>query len=275
MSLLPAVRRLLVLQPGVAGACRGRGCGLVVCSCRDHERGSARALNTQQGAGPRPPAVAKSDFPPAGSAPAGGGDKQLASRPVGPQDYSIAMKMAQKLASVPHGTPLAPGEAGRLSGLPRHELNPGRVLIFSNSKNPEQQGRQKSAFNKSFPHWSIEYLDPASKWINPLMGWTSTADTKHQAAVNMQFHTAEEAAAFCERQGWEYEIQEPNAPRDTRSRRYAAYGDDFSIKRHGIPDLSHLPSENAAAVERSAQRESGGSHKAAGSQGRKPSLDGV
>ncbi|KAG2453781.1 hypothetical protein HYH02_001990 [Chlamydomonas schloesseri] len=236
---------------------------------------SVRSLNTQQGAGPKPPAAAagaKADSPPpsppAGSAPAGGSDAQVAvaSRPVGPQDYSIAMKEAHKLASVPHGAPLHPGEVGPLSGLPRQNMDPGRVLIFSNSKSPEQQGRQKTAFNRSFPHWSIEYLDQAPKWVNPLMGWTSTADTKHQAAVSMQFYSAQEAVAFCERQGWQYEIQEPNVPRDTRSRRYAAYGDNFSIKRHGIPDLSHLPSENAtaapqknaAAGTRIAQREDAG-----------------
>ncbi|PNW72121.1 hypothetical protein CHLRE_16g681700v5 [Chlamydomonas reinhardtii] len=303
MLSLPSAARLLLQQPGSAGAC-SRVCGLSQCGlskCNAGGSGSgtganagkaARYLNTNQGAGPKQPAGAagaKADPapppPPAASTPAGGGDSKVAvaDRPVGPQDYSIAMRAAYKLASVPHGAPLVPGEVSRLSGLPRQEQTPRRVLIFSNSKSPEQQGRQKTAFNRSFPHWSMEYLDPADKWINPLIGWTSSADTKHQAAVNFQFYTAEEAIAFCERQGWEYEIQVPQIPRDTRSRRYAAYGDNFSIKRHGIPDLSHLPSENAApssnqnaaAAERIAQSEGGASGKAADGYGSKSSAGGV
>ncbi|GLC42660.1 ndufs4 NADH dehydrogenase Fe-S protein subunit [Pleodorina starrii] len=160
-------------------------------------------------------------------------------------DYSIALRLAQQLASRSgDGTapPMPRGAAGLLSGLRDVDLAPRRVLIFPNARNPEQQGRQKTAFNRNMPSWSIEFLDVTDKWVNPLMGWTSTPDTKHQAAVALQFYTAEEAIAFCDRQGWDFEVEQPHLPREGRGRRWATYGDNFSIKRHGLPDLSHLPS---------------------------------
>ncbi|GIL77463.1 hypothetical protein Vretimale_2976 [Volvox reticuliferus] len=157
-------------------------------------------------------------------------------------DYAVVLKLAQQIASHSGGGIMARGSAGVVSGVREVALSPRRVLIFSNARSPEQQGRQKTGFNREFPHWSIEFLDVTDKWVNPLIGWTSSPDTKHQAAVALQFYKAEEAITFCERQGWEYEVAPPNEPREGRGRRWATYGDNFSIKRHGLPDLSHLPS---------------------------------
>ncbi|PNH01903.1 NADH dehydrogenase [ubiquinone] iron-sulfur protein 4, mitochondrial [Tetrabaena socialis] len=162
--------------------------------------------------------------------------------PAGPEDYSIVLRLAKKLA-VPPGDPASPGEVARLSGVPQP---PRRVLILSAARSPEQQGRQRTGFNRSFPAWSVEFLDPVFRWINPLMGWTSTSDTMHQSAVALNFYSAEEAAAFCERQGWSYEIAEPQQPKEGRGRRWATYGDNFSVRRHGFPDLTHLPSNSNA-----------------------------
>lgn len=80
------------------------------------------------------------------------------------------------------------------------------------------------------------------------MGWTSTADPLENVGRSLltNFNTAEEAAAFAERQGWEYTIEHPNQRRTTRQRRYAGYGDNFSTKRKGVPDLSSLPSNRQA-----------------------------
>ncbi|KXZ55673.1 hypothetical protein GPECTOR_2g1223 [Gonium pectorale] len=153
--------------------------------------------------------------------------------------------MAQRLAVAPGG-PVEHGAAGRVSGVRKVDLAPHKVLIFSNARSPEQQGRQRTGFNKSMPHWSMELLDYSEKWVNPLIGWTSTADSMQQAAVALQFYSADEAIAFANRQGWSYEVEQPNEPRQGRSRRWATYGDNFSVKRHGLPDLSHLPS-NAAS----------------------------
>ncbi|EFJ48776.1 hypothetical protein VOLCADRAFT_90608 [Volvox carteri f. nagariensis] len=116
-------------------------------------------------------------------------------------------------------SPMPHGAAGVVSGVRDVALSPRRVLVFSSARSPEQQGRQRTAFNRqeelsgsgcvarNSPHWGLEFLDVTDKWENRLIGWTSSPDTKHQAAVALQFYTAEEAIAFCNRQGWQYEMR--------------------------------------------------------------------
>ncbi|KAG2501675.1 hypothetical protein HYH03_000178 [Edaphochlamys debaryana] len=168
--------------------------------------------------------------------------------PVGPQDYTIALKAAQQLAGSTGQPPIGPGEAGLLSGHVPLNMQPNKVLIYSAARCPEQQGRQRTSFNRSTPAWGIEFIDPpAEKWVNRLMGWTSTGDSARQSNVALNFFTWEEAARFCDKHGWAYEVQPPLEPRTTRSKRWASYGDNFSTKRHGAPDLAHLPSNAGGA----------------------------
>jgi NADH dehydrogenase (ubiquinone) Fe-S protein 4 len=73
------------------------------------------------------------------------------------------------------------------------------------------------------------------------MGWTSTADPlENVARAAMNFHTKEEAIAFAVKSGWGYEVVEPNKRRTDRQKRFMGYGDNFSTKRAGLPDLTHL-----------------------------------
>jgi NADH dehydrogenase (ubiquinone) Fe-S protein 4 len=120
-----------------------------------------------------------------------------------------------------------------------------RVRVFSPARTAGQQGLGGTALAYGgSPGWKIEF-DVRSKWTNPLMGWTSTADPlENVAAIGaMTFYSKEEAVAFCERQGWSVaEADDPNLPRPDRQRRFAGYGDNFSTRRKGVPDLSHLRS---------------------------------
>eukprot|EP01006_Ploeotia_vitrea_P034168 TRINITY_DN65718_c11_g3_i1.p1 TRINITY_DN65718_c11_g3~~TRINITY_DN65718_c11_g3_i1.p1 ORF type:complete len:104 (+),score=38.08 TRINITY_DN65718_c11_g3_i1:184-495(+) len=63
----------------------------------------------------------------------------------------------------------------------------------------------------------VEFV-PHEKWLNPLMGWTSSNDTATQ--VKMSFDTKEEAIAFCERQGYEFKVVEAK-PKRSRVKSYA------------------------------------------------------
>jgi NADH dehydrogenase (ubiquinone) Fe-S protein 4 len=57
------------------------------------------------------------------------------------------------------------------------------------------------------------------------MGWTSTADPlENVARSSLQFFTKEQAIEFARKNGWEFEVVEPQARRTTRQRRYAGYG---------------------------------------------------
>ncbi len=73
--------------------------------------------------------------------------------------------------------------------------------IYKPAKNAMQQGMAARATGC----WSIEPDQPLA--IEPLMGWTSSADTKPQ--VRMSFATKEEAVAFATRHGIAFRLEQP------------------------------------------------------------------
>ena len=72
--------------------------------------------------------------------------------------------------------------------------------------------------------WVLEF-EPSKKEIDPLMGWTGSADTEGQ--VRLRFETKEEAVAFAERHGLAHQVEEPKS-RLVRPKNYAA---NFAFKR--------------------------------------------
>jgi hypothetical protein len=91
--------------------------------------------------------------------------------------------------------------------------------IFKPAKNAMQSG---TATTKE---WQLDYEPEQPRAIEPLMGWTSSADMKQQ--LTLQFDTKEEAVAYCERRGTPYQVIEPKEP----VRRPMAYADNFSFRR--------------------------------------------
>ena len=79
--------------------------------------------------------------------------------------------------------------------------------------------------NANTREWLLEFDQDAPKEIEPLMGWTSSADTRQQ--VRLRFPTREEAVAFCEHHGIAYQLSEPKVPK----RRTIAYADNFAYLR--------------------------------------------
>lgn len=73
--------------------------------------------------------------------------------------------------------------------------------------------------------WVLEFDTDAARRIEPLMGYTSSGDTSSQ--VRMSFETREEAIAFAQRQGLEFQVIEPREPK----RVIKAYADNFSANR--------------------------------------------
>lgn len=69
--------------------------------------------------------------------------------------------------------------------------------------------------------WMIEF-DTKERWENPLMGWTSTADPLSNMKVD--FESAEDAADFCFKNGWNYYIE----PKQMRTFKSKSYGANFS-----------------------------------------------
>lgn len=55
---------------------------------------------------------------------------------------------------------------------------------------------------------------------------------------------------------WEYEVREPTMKRTDRTKRFAGYGDNYSVKRAGYP-IGGLPSEQAGAGKPSGKQTKG------------------
>lgn len=70
------------------------------------------------------------------------------------------------------------------------------------------------------------------------MGWAASSDTAESAFRKMSFRSAEEAAAFLDKQGMPYDIESKpkNWEHHYRPTRYYQYGDNFSVKRKGLPE---------------------------------------
>ena len=72
--------------------------------------------------------------------------------------------------------------------------------------------------------WVLEY-EPPPRTIDPLMGWTSSLDTRGQ--IRMSFDTREEAIAYAEKHGILYTVIEPQE----RTIKPKAYADNFAFNR--------------------------------------------
>ncbi len=75
--------------------------------------------------------------------------------------------------------------------------------------------------------WVLEYEPAAAREIDPLMGWTSSRDTRAQ--VRLEFDTREDAIAYAERNGLAYTLVEP----ETRKAVRKSYADNFKFGRIG------------------------------------------
>ena len=87
--------------------------------------------------------------------------------------------------------------------------------IYRPARNAMQSGVARTK------RWVLEHDQAEARRVEPLMGWTSSADTRQQ--VRLFFATKEEAVAYAEREGLAFRIDEPKA----KTPRLAAYSDNF------------------------------------------------
>lgn len=93
--------------------------------------------------------------------------------------------------------------------------------IYRPARNAMQSGKARSR------NWVLEYEPEAPRGIEPLMGWTSSADMKQQ--LRLAFESREAAIAYAERNGIVYRLDEVTPQR----RQIKSYADNF---RWGRPD---------------------------------------
>jgi len=90
-----------------------------------------------------------------------------------------------------------------------------RARIFKPAKTAMQSGRAKTR------KWRLEFETSSPRTIDTLMGWTSSADTTAQVAL--QFESCEDAIAYAKKHGMDYTVM----PEQPRKRHLRAYSDNF------------------------------------------------
>jgi hypothetical protein len=90
--------------------------------------------------------------------------------------------------------------------------------IYQPAKTAMQSGQAKT-------RWRLEFDQATARRLEPLMGWTSAADTRQQ--LNLHFESCEAAVAFAEKHGIAYRIERPHS----KLRRSLSYSDNFRFDR--------------------------------------------
>ena len=91
--------------------------------------------------------------------------------------------------------------------------------IYRPAKTAMQSGKANTR------QWRLEFEPASARSIDPLMGWTSSADMNGQ--VRLDFDSKEEAIAYAERYGIAFRLHEPQEPPMILK----AYADNFATNR--------------------------------------------
>ena len=94
------------------------------------------------------------------------------------------------------------------------------VRIYKPSRNAMQSGKAK------YDNWVLEFEAATPRTVDPLRGWTPSADTRSQ--VKLTFDTKEEAIAYCEREGLAYHVLPVNPVARVIKK---SYSDNFKFGR--------------------------------------------
>jgi len=94
--------------------------------------------------------------------------------------------------------------------------------IYRPAKTAMQSGTGRSR------DWLLEFEASEKREIEPLMGWTSSGDTRTQ--LRLSFETKEEAVAYAEAHAIPYQVFEPRE----RKPNLRAYADNFRYDRKGL-----------------------------------------
>ncbi len=96
--------------------------------------------------------------------------------------------------------------------------------IYKPARNAMQSGTAKTR------HWVLEFVSETAREVDPLMGWTSNADT--QAQVRLRFETKEAALQYAKDNGIDAVVQEAHSRKPNI--RPGGYGDNFATTRRQV-----------------------------------------
>ncbi|TCP44185.1 ETC complex I subunit [Rhodovulum marinum] len=98
-----------------------------------------------------------------------------------------------------------------------------RARIYQPSKTATQSGQAKTH------QWVLEFAPASPREIDPLMGWTSSADT--QAQVRLKFDSREAAEDYARRHGIDAVVIRPKTRKPNV--RPMGYAENFAVNRRG------------------------------------------
>ncbi|MCO4844264.1 MAG: ETC complex I subunit [Yoonia sp.] len=98
-----------------------------------------------------------------------------------------------------------------------------RARIYKPAKTAMSSGTAKTH------GWVLEHVAEAARSVDPLMGWTSSADT--QAQVKLNFDSKEAALEYAASKGIDVTVQEPKERKPVI--RPGGYGENFATNRRG------------------------------------------
>eukprot|EP00835_Amoeboradix_gromovi_P006388 NODE_739_length_4684_cov_0.601091.p3 type:complete len:131 gc:universal NODE_739_length_4684_cov_0.601091:1811-1419(-) len=107
---------------------------------------------------------------------------------------------------------------------PGIELLKRTALIYRPTKSAMQSGSEGTS------NWRIKW-DTEDTFENPLMGWNSSVDPLQ--AMRIKFESKDKAKSFCEKNGWNYEVQEPKE----KKWKMKSYADNF---KHSFGPLRQI-----------------------------------
>jgi hypothetical protein len=106
------------------------------------------------------------------------------------------------------------GTVGQLAGIPG-ELLKRKATIYRRARQATSSSSEKSKA------WKIEF-NHQHRWNNDLMGWQSGGDPAAQL-YNLYFETPDQAAQYCRKHGFDFNIEQPNLPRDFHGKKSYAH----------------------------------------------------
>ena len=98
-----------------------------------------------------------------------------------------------------------------------------RARIYKPARTAMQSGTAKTH------HWVLDFAPASPRAVDPLMGWTSSADTQSQ--VRLRFATKEAALDYAREHGIKADVQEPKTRKPNIRPR--GYGENFATERRG------------------------------------------
>jgi NADH dehydrogenase len=99
-----------------------------------------------------------------------------------------------------------------------------RARIYKPAKTAMSSGTAQTK------HWVLEHVAETAREVDPLMGWTSSADTQSQ--VKLEFATKAAALDYAREMSIDAVVQEPK-PRKANIRP-AGYAENFATNRRGV-----------------------------------------